>query len=309
MAINSYVGAAGIVNAVSPTHLEIVDDLANSLILSMNEVLNNRANNVDNDLRELMIGSWNNGKMTVSDILLGHEFLAPDPYLQTRLREKEEHRGYDSAKDSHAKATGPTGFLRFANDNIEMHDITKEDTVRSSLFVHRHKFDQGMDIPTIGEALKREGLHIPEIAGVNRALPIDQRNITRARIARSEPEGYWKDGVFWPPKQSTKPDRPAVKVAEAKPAPEIEHLGRVPGAYTIPICRNPAGESISSVWAKEARDYPCMCGPFTWKSGWSIGKDETKGFFNFTGLIYSEDWEEFCHGHNKCKGEDSIDWH
>jgi hypothetical protein len=40
-------------------------------------------------------------------------------------------------------------------------------------------------------------------------------------------------------------------------------LSNVPGAFTIPVCRNPDSESFSSLWDDTARNYPCICGEFS----------------------------------------------
>jgi hypothetical protein len=90
---------------------------------------------------------------------------------------------------------------------------------------------------------------------------------------------------------------------------EPSEVGKVPGAFGISVCRNPAGEAISSVWSKKARNYPCMCGEFTWSQGWSIEKDETPRFLTLTQFMYSEDWEDYCSSENKCIGHDDIDLH
>jgi hypothetical protein len=58
----------------------------------------------------------------------------------------------------------------------------------------------------------------------------------------------------------------------------IDHLGKVPGAFSVPICRNLGGESISIVHSRKSPNYPCMCGEFGWKKGWSLWRDETPDF-------------------------------
>jgi hypothetical protein len=83
------------------------------------------------------------------------------------------------------------------------------------------------------------------------------------------------------------------------------NLGKVPGAFTIPVCSKPGGESISSVWNKKGRNYSCMCGEFGWKS-YSRYLDKTENFLDRTGLKYSEDWDDYCHDHNHCKYDNSV---
>jgi hypothetical protein len=76
-------------------------------------------------------------------------------------------------------------------------------------------------------------------------------------------------------------------------------MGEVPGAFSVPVCRNPGGEAISSVWGKRSRNYPCMCGEFGWKN-WNEEIDETRKFLDRTGFKWSEDWDDYCRHHNKC---------
>ncbi|KAF2691999.1 hypothetical protein K458DRAFT_381828 [Lentithecium fluviatile CBS 122367] len=76
----------------------------------------------------------------------------------------------------------------------------------------------------------------------------------------------------------------------------------------VSVCRNPDGEAISSVHAKKARNYPCMYGEFGWKSGWSLGADETRQFLELMGFKFSEDREDYCSDHNHCHGAKHQDW-
>jgi hypothetical protein len=53
-----------------------------------------------------------------------------------------------------------------------------------------------------------------------------------------------------------------------------------------------------------------MSGEFGWNDGtWSLEKDETFDFLVQTGLMFSEDWEDFCSHNGHCKGDNDIDWH
>lgn len=97
---------------------------------------------------------------------------------------------------------------------------------------------------------------------------------------------------------------------ENRKAGKGEPLGQIPGAFSIPICRNPGGEAISSVHTKASRNYPCMCGNFGWTDGrWRESLDETPDFLVKTGLMFSEDWEDYCSDNNKCFGANNIDLH
>jgi len=183
----------------------------------------------------------------------------------------------DNFKDDQAQVSGATGFRQFNTPRSELYNLTMKDVVRSSLFADRHDLYNaitGLNIDAMTNAFKKEGVKFPS-------------------------DGK-KDGVFFPGDVVDDKQDPAV----------IQKLGKVPGTFTIPVCRNPRGESRSSVWEDKSRNYPCMCGEFGWDDGrWNIKIDKTKRFFQLTGFMFSEDVEDFCSDHNDCEGENSIDWH
>ncbi|KAJ8111949.1 hypothetical protein OPT61_g5574 [Boeremia exigua] len=82
---------------------------------------------------------------------------------------------------------------------------------------------------------------------------------------------------------------------------------RMRGVFTVPICFNPGGESISGVLDEKGQNYPCICGPSNWNGkNYSPARDQTVKFLLQTGFAYSEDWEDWCSGKNDCKTEDRI---
>jgi hypothetical protein len=82
---------------------------------------------------------------------------------------------------------------------------------------------------------------------------------------------------------------------------------KVQGAWSIPICRNPNGEAITSVHRRTSRNYPCMCGEFGWFGGWTFEDDETMRFLELSRFQFSEDWEKVCRDHNSCSRQKDID--
>jgi hypothetical protein len=88
--LNSYVGANAIVNAASPEVPDITGNLESWLTHTLNKIIHERAINIDYDLRDLMTGNPNHMGMTILDLLLSKDFLAPDSRLQIFLLEKEE---------------------------------------------------------------------------------------------------------------------------------------------------------------------------------------------------------------------------
>lgn len=75
------------------------------------------------------------------------------------------------------------------------------------------------------------------------------------------------------------------------------------GLFSVPVCRNPDGAFISSVSSNEARNYPCRCGELgpSWnRNGYSSARDESKEFFQASGLKWSHNLREYCEEHMDC---------
>jgi hypothetical protein len=85
--------------------------------------------------------------------------------------------------------------------------------------------------------------------------------------------------------------------------------GRMAGVFTIPLCRNPGGESISGVLDKNGQNYPCACGEFNWKHGigYTVDKDETGRFLAQSGFMFSKDWAHWCDHKNDCSDVKDLD--
>jgi hypothetical protein len=322
--VNAYVGAVGIINAMAEEVPDLDGNLESWLTYTLNEIIHKRAVNIDDDLRNLMTGKANHKGMTVFDILTNEDFLGPDPNLQMALTQVEERflfavsvnavwrfdrpylldtdvhfgtcrwdtrgdpryrvcldefpmksfwlynigqgREDDTFHDDQAQVSGPSGLHRFNSASEQTYNITQEDIVRSSLWVHKNGLSdaiEAINVPEIGKAFKKEGVDLLD-----------------------------NDAVHWPsdPKKS-------------------RLLGLVPGAFAVPVCRNPGGEAISSVNDDKSRNYPCMCGEFGWKHGWSYEKDQTPNFLVRSGFMFSEDWEDYCSDHNDCRGDNDRDLH
>jgi hypothetical protein len=322
--MNAYLGAVGIVNAMSSDVPDLDGNLRSWLMYTLNEVIHERAVNIDNDLRSLMLGEANHKNTTIFDILSSKDFLGPDPNLEPALTQIEERflfavsvnaawrfdrpylldtnvdhgrcrfddrgdpkyrvcldefptksfwlynigqgRENDFFLDDQAQVSGPSGLGHFESADQQTYNITREDVVRSSLWVHENGLSdavEAIDVPEIGEAFKKEGVDLLD-----------------------------NDDVHWP-----------------NVANNSQNLGLVPGAFAVPVCRNPGGEAISSVNDDTGRNYPCMCGEFGWRHGWNQVEDQTPAFLVRSGFMFSEDWEDYCSDHNDCRGDNKIDLH
>ena len=303
--VATYISVLGILNNAVDDVPNTSLDLESNFRTSFNELRHQSASRISEDMRKFMSGDKNIRNQTLLSIMTGKEFFAPDPDMSSRVQTESERImyavavnalwGYDRAYildtnaplygdcktdlrgaienrvclpefsnrtfwlyalnpsqegDTHdqVQVHGPIGYRNFFSEHDGPYNITKEDIVRSSYFVHKHNLQATID------------------------------NIDFEKIGSEFNKS--KD------------------------------LGKVPGAFTVPVCRNPAGESISSVWDDKGRNYPCMCGEFRWNKGeWSLERDQTKNFLRLTGLMFSEDFEDYCFSHNHCRGRTDIDWH
>ncbi|KAG9189903.1 hypothetical protein G6011_06771 [Alternaria panax] len=308
---NTYVSVVGSFNAFRRDPERLSSDLEENLRSSLNEVGHAMITNVTNDMQSLMERRPNGFGQDLMDVLGGDYFFRRDENIQEAVRQTFEtvifasivsgawaqersyivwadvpygkceydmrgpqesrvclteypnsvyymsaldfSREHDHFSDDMALIHGPTGYRNFIKGRTQNpYGITKEDIVRSSIFVHENSLQDAihdMDYPKVSNAVQR---------------------------AKASGKDY----------------------------------GKVPGSFRLPITRNPGGEAISSVWVKKARNYPCMSGEFGWNDGtWTYAADQTEDFLYHTGLMFSEDWERFCHRNGECQGENGINLH
>jgi hypothetical protein len=328
--VSAYIGLQGIANQYLP---EVAPDfpgmLRDGVGSTMGQVKHERITNIEKDFRNLKRGETNRAGMNIAQLLMDEHFFAPDDDLLLSLQKREEQWNFaglmnvlwtferpyildvdapegcesdkrgpseyrvclpefpnrsfwlysigrveekDTFRNDQAQVTGPYNFHAFDKENTETHLLTREDIIRSSLFVHRHNLHDAIEsgnITVMRAAFQQEGYELP-VAGPSEI-------IDRASHA------------------------------------EKGNLGKVPGQFRIAVCRNPGGEAVSSVWSDDSRNYPCMCGEFLWdgtygsERAYELGKDQILKFLEVTEFMFSEDWEDYCSGHNGCEGLDSVD--
>lgn len=299
---SSFSAIVGSINAARDPVAGVSAGVENIFRGSFNKLLHDNANTINDDLRDLMIGVANNRNLTILDIIKHGDFLEPDPELYPRIRKEIERfvfatainsiwsfdRAYildvDAPSGCQADGRGPwqykvclaefpkRSFWLYALDQSQEYDSFKNDQTQVRGPTGYHAFDSENDA--------YYGITLTDI--VRSSLAVDRKKYQNA-IANLELDKLGK--LFQ----------------------GENNLGKVPGAFSIPICRNPGGESISSVWQDKGRNYPCMCGEFAWNKGqWSLPRDRTERFLELTGLKFSEDWEDYCHSHNECKGKNNI---
>ena len=321
---SSYIGAAGIVNSGVAEVPDYSAGVESWLTGTLNTIVDNRHHRVDEDLRDLLKGGVNSKNMTIFDLLASKDFLAPDPNLQAYQAEREKQYMYALSVNAgwrfeqvfivHANA--PPGGCLSDNRGRAEHLVCLEEKPKYSFWLFN--IGQGRERDSLkndqAQVTAPSGWHMFDDAG-SQTLNVTRKCVVRSSLmmhrnnladavdhsdfvsitSALEREGVvmpGMDAVHWP----SDPEK-------------TKHLGSVPGAFSIPIFRNPGGEAISSVGEDKSRNYPCMAGEFSWESGWSIEKDTTLQFLKRSGFMFSEDWEDYCSGHNDCEGENSIDWH
>ncbi|KAI4941908.1 hypothetical protein J4E91_010458 [Alternaria rosae] len=311
MAASTYISIIGTINNARADPVKLPSNVEAIIRSSLNEFRHHSMISIAHEMKTLMEGDKNNHGQDLLTIMQGQDFFRRDgniqedimkmterifkhsvinalwqwerPYIvdadvptggcewdfrgptenRVCLPERPDHAYYmyaldisqenDPGKNHKALIHGPTGYRNFFEEqNGDVYGATKEDVVRSSLFVHEHNlYDalQTADFQTVQSALGQ---------------------------AMNAGNGQYN----------------------------------LMGAYTLPIARNPRGEAISSVWSKHGRNYPCIVGEFGWNDNtYNPSLDQTFNFLHRTGLMFSEDWEDFCHNEGHCKGDNDVDWH
>ncbi|KAF2438143.1 hypothetical protein P171DRAFT_526394 [Karstenula rhodostoma CBS 690.94] len=138
----------------------------------------------------------------------------------------------DELRNDQALVHGPIGYRNFfANSSSTVHGLTKEDIVRSSLWIDANNFED-----------------------------------------------------------TVKAEKPDLMLLMRSMVDANKDLVKVPGAFPLPICRNPGGEAISSVWEKAGCNYLCKCGEVPWKQKhYDPHNDRTRKFLERTG--FNIDWD------------------
>ncbi|KAH5100216.1 hypothetical protein HBI88_015220 [Parastagonospora nodorum] len=315
---SSYIGAAGIVNAGTADVPDYSAGVKSWLTGTLNTILENRQRKVDEDLRDLLKGGVNSKNMTIFDLLSSKDFLAPDPDLQVYQAEREKqyllavsvNAAWHFERPYIIDADAPPGGCESDNRGPVERRVCLREAPTNSFWLFN--IGQGRE----GGSLKNDRAQVTAPSGwymfddtgsqtlnvtrkcvVRSSLMMDRNNLADAvdqsdfvtissALERKSVVMSGIDAVHW----SGDPEK-------------TKHLGSVPGTFSIPIFRNPGGEAISSVGEDKSRNYPCMSGEFLWESGWSIEKDTTLTFLKRSGLMFSENWEDYCSGHNGCEGE------
>jgi hypothetical protein len=289
-----------------------------------------RRGTIDDDFRQFMKGSPNNNQKTIADALTTMPFLVPGPDLTQSVINMEKQWLYAAAVNRIWRAfnrpyildtDAPMGCI---NDGRGHYDyriclpeypyrsfwlfaigsyLENEDTKTNKAFNHRQAhvsgpwtfrfFNKYQDKPhNISTGIKEEHLF---------------RSITQQDMVRSSLYVHRHKLADDFDNSNITTIGGAFHYADLSFDARGSGWSKVQGAWSIPICRNPGGEAITSVHRRTSRNYPCMCGEFGWSGGWTFENDETMRFLELTGFQFSEDWEQLCRHHNSCTRERDID--
>jgi hypothetical protein len=326
IATAGYLASSGTINTILDADglADWTGMVEDKFTLNMAGVLRGKTTETNNDFRNLMQGKQNHNNQTIFDLLTHKDFASPYTDMMPFLQKKEERWYFASAVNSLwtfdrpyiVDSDAPTGcendirgppghrvclseypkrsFWLYALPRMEEYDYGMDDQAQISGPTGFHDFDKEND--------ETHSITLKDV--VRSSLFVHRNNLGDAAYNLDIPliRAAFKSEVAKLTSKDT------IKKGETYPE-DIEDLGKVPGAFMIPICRNVGGEAISSVWSDVSRNYPCMCGEgFTWNRGWSPEKDDTPRFLELTGFMFSEDWEDYCSDHNRCKVQKDINW-
>jgi hypothetical protein len=308
---STYISIIGTINAVRRDPEHLTDDLEENMRGSFNEFRHVSMTNVTHDMKTFMEGDMNNVGQDLPSILQGEYFFRRDENIQEQILDSTEEMMYHTMVNALwgwdrsyiVWADAPPGGCQYDGRGPLENRACLPEEPESVYYVYALDMSREHDNHHNDKAL----IHGP--TGYRNFFPgqnSDTYGATKEDIVRSSKfvhENNLQDAI-------PKGDYKTFQSALTRGKNLGKNKDKLTGAYTLPICRNPGGEAISSVWSKHGRNYPCMCGEFGWKDNtWSIDKDDTSDFLVRTGLMFSEDWEDFCHHEGHCKEEKSIDWH
>ncbi|KAJ4992722.1 hypothetical protein SVAN01_01768 [Stagonosporopsis vannaccii] len=306
MVVSTYIGVTGILHQLREP-ADIVTDVKEAFEADLNLAHDLTVESIKLDFHDLMIGAEDHLNRTVVDLMANSDFLEPAHDFMPKLGEHitrivggtaidklwEFDRSYfvlvenpgGCENDRTIYRRGPTEYLTCLPEHEELGfwfysiDRSQEDD-------HWHN----------DQALVRGPTGFRRLNGNEKYF-----GITMEDVARSAYWVYKNDVIDINGRANFDP----MNINQMIREPKVET--RMLGVFTPAICFNPGGEAISGVLDKKGQNYPCMCGNFSWRSGWSFDKDESPKFMIRTKFSQSEDFEDACTHKNKCAKAKYID--
>lgn len=310
MVAATYVSIIGPINAARSVLPTTKASLKDQILAGLNEFSRSGLNNIARDMEKFMEGDRNERGLDLLDILKGEYFFRRDDPIQRAIRSNSDQLMWAGVVNALwawersyiIDANAPAGCW---NDNRGPQESRVCLSERPNRAYYVYALDKSQEYAP-GSGDKHARIHGPTGYRNLRDRDADAYGFSMEDVVRSSlfvHENKLQNAI-------ERFDYKKVASALARGKSLGTNLGHIPGLFTLPVCRNPGGEAISSVWETKGRNYPCMCGEFGWNNNsWHFSKDETKQFLIYTGLMFSENWEHFCNKNGHCKGENGIDIH
>ncbi|RYO48580.1 hypothetical protein AA0116_g12338 [Alternaria tenuissima] len=308
----TYVSVVGSFNAVRSDLRQISSNLKENIHSSLNEFRHAMISNETFGMQSIMGHRPNTPGQDLVDVLAGEYFFRRDENIQQPLQESFLRTIFSPLSMESGHRRDHTLFRRmyrldtvsgirvdlkrtgFAFQSIQtLYTTCMPSTSLGSTIIGKMTWPSSTVLLAVETSTRNQG-GLPHMASPRKILFVPQYLFMRTNCKTPYATG-------------TTTQYPRLRSAIERWG---KNLGKVPGGFSLPICVNPGGEAISSDWDKEARNYPCMCGNFGWNDGtWTYQADETLDFLVHSGLMFSEDWERFCHRNGECKGVEWTDLH
>lgn len=283
-----------------------MDTVENALLKALNRMFAEAKDVIHADLSTLLEGRENRDGKIIRDFITGEGFLAVDSSLYPKLREGLKRLTFASAINEAWKFDRPYLVDTDAPNGCQEDDrgaseyrICLEEHPNRSFWLYALNRDKDKDSGENDET---------HVRGPTRYRAFNEPakgnlNITLKDIVRSSlfVHTLVKD---------IREDSMTINGTGLTELVRNDNntMGNVAGIFTISVCRNPKGEAISSVFSDDGRNYPCLCGEFSWDDpDYTFEKDQTTDFLIKSGFAFSEDWEHYCDSHNDCEDDESID--
>ncbi|KAF2437967.1 hypothetical protein P171DRAFT_505745 [Karstenula rhodostoma CBS 690.94] len=302
---NSFIGLSGLADKLGPADPNFEQEARDHFRRSWNMIATQAEKKIREDAEAYMNGNMGMtpNNMNIVDLIRSGEFVEVAPGLNNDLHELVQ-KWFTAVAIDGLWSTEPVYIL---DTRINTYSSSCEEDPRGPV---RNKVclpERAGHVYWLYSMLEATR-DIASPPGLKALLTSPERysNITKEDIVRSS---LWVaenklEEVLRPYDVTTVPGGDQLLYANS-----TENAGSLPGAFTVPICRNPGGEAISSVWSKEGRNYPCRCGNVNWiYENWKRGLEESQFFYEQTGFYASTEFENQCQHQMGCKGKGSHHW-
>ncbi|KAH6620388.1 hypothetical protein C7974DRAFT_426554 [Boeremia exigua] len=307
LVVNTYISVTTLVNEFRPSD-DFVDDLKDDFRMDLGTVLEMTKKSIQMDLHDLWVGAPDHKNRTIVDLMTDSDFLEPDPDFMPEL---------GAHIDRIVLGTAINKLWEFDRAYFNVVENPGGCEADKTTYV-RGPFQYLVCLPehpglgfwlySLDRAEENDswGDDAAQVRGPTGFYKLSGREeyfeITLQGVARSS---YWAYKNKLVKMKGDKIDFDPLSVDQQIRRAKVED--RMLGVFTVPVCFNPGGESISGVLDKRGQNYPCLCGNFAWTGGYTEGLDERITFLTSSGFMFSEDTEYWCRSKNKCEVDETVD--